>query len=317
MQELQASLDQTRTELEALEKNFQDTQAELKQVKSDYQALQKDAQNVISITRERDQLRVSNEELAASISKLEGDNSSLMKTGVIKWFLAAMSLERFAEIAVASNDPSAEAMVTIGYLDGGGEPRFFEGILKGKIVFPRGMYGFGWDQVFVPEGFDETFGIRRGADPPYGVVLFDSSRRGMAFHPGVEVEIAFQVSDLSGKGITADGHVEVIHYCGREKEGDQWHPEFHRIAAVGRVPVLVELDPNAWQDVRVTLPVPETKGGYAAVLDLGRHGRRLVANFVRTHAVGAKRTQFPKQSLEAIDPEVLEGLGVQAIRMGI
>ncbi|MBN1275474.1 non-canonical purine NTP pyrophosphatase [Candidatus Woesearchaeota archaeon] len=76
----------------------------------------------------------------------------------IKWFLEAMSLERFAEIAVASQDPSAEAMVCIGYLAEGDEPVFFEGVLKGEVVFPRGERGFGWDKVFVPEGFDETFG---------------------------------------------------------------------------------------------------------------------------------------------------------------
>jgi len=33
-----------------------------------------------------------------------------------------------------------------------------EGIVKGRIVKePRGSYGFGYDPVFVPEGFEETF----------------------------------------------------------------------------------------------------------------------------------------------------------------
>ena len=87
-QELQASLDETRSELETLQKKYLDSQAALQHTKTDYQELQEDTQNVASITRERDQLRVNNEELTARISKLEEEVSSLMKTGIIKWFLA-------------------------------------------------------------------------------------------------------------------------------------------------------------------------------------------------------------------------------------
>jgi XTP/dITP diphosphohydrolase len=35
----------------------------------------------------------------------------------------------------------------------------FEGAVEGTIVkTPRGTDGFGYDPVFVPEGFDQTFG---------------------------------------------------------------------------------------------------------------------------------------------------------------
>jgi XTP/dITP diphosphohydrolase len=34
-----------------------------------------------------------------------------------------------------------------------------EGRIDGSLVFPpRGTLGFGYDPIFVPEGFDETFG---------------------------------------------------------------------------------------------------------------------------------------------------------------
>jgi XTP/dITP diphosphohydrolase len=45
----------------------------------------------------------------------------------------------------------------IGYTDGD-QIVFFEGEIKGKIVSPRGTGGFGWDQIFQPEGYDKTFG---------------------------------------------------------------------------------------------------------------------------------------------------------------
>ncbi len=54
-------------------------------------------------------------------------------------------------------DRSAEFRSVICYYDGILEAKFFEGILKGKIISsPRGEYGFGYDPVFLPEGHDKT-----------------------------------------------------------------------------------------------------------------------------------------------------------------
>lgn len=40
----------------------------------------------------------------------------------------------------------------------GGEERLFEGIVKGSIIEEkRGLSGFGYDPIFVPEGYAETF----------------------------------------------------------------------------------------------------------------------------------------------------------------
>ncbi len=40
-----------------------------------------------------------------------------------------------------------------------GEVHYFEGICKGTIITePRGTGGFGYDPIFVPEGYDKTFG---------------------------------------------------------------------------------------------------------------------------------------------------------------
>ena len=40
----------------------------------------------------------------------------------------------------------------------GGEEYLFEGIVKGEIIEEkRGSTGFGYDPIFVPEGFDKTF----------------------------------------------------------------------------------------------------------------------------------------------------------------
>ena len=40
-----------------------------------------------------------------------------------------------------------------------GSERNFEGRVEGRLVWPpRGSRGFGYDPIFIPEGFDITFG---------------------------------------------------------------------------------------------------------------------------------------------------------------
>jgi XTP/dITP diphosphohydrolase len=42
--------------------------------------------------------------------------------------------------------------------DATGGPAFFEGVCEGHIAFePRGAGGFGYDPLFIPEGFEQTF----------------------------------------------------------------------------------------------------------------------------------------------------------------
>ena len=50
------------------------------------------------------------------------------------------------------NEP-AQAVCSIGLSDG----KVFQGVIKGKIVKPKGKHGFGWDPIFQPDGYDKTF----------------------------------------------------------------------------------------------------------------------------------------------------------------
>jgi XTP/dITP diphosphohydrolase len=55
------------------------------------------------------------------------------------------------------SDRSAQFTTVIAVvLDG--EYHFFEGVIRGKIIdTPRGDNGFGYDPIFVPDGYDQTF----------------------------------------------------------------------------------------------------------------------------------------------------------------
>lgn len=51
---------------------------------------------------------------------------------------------------------NATAKCTFGYYDGS-LMKFFESSLKGKIADrPKGEGGFGWDKIFIPEGYSQT-----------------------------------------------------------------------------------------------------------------------------------------------------------------
>ena len=55
-------------------------------------------------------------------------------------------------------DHSAYAQCIYAYSEGvGKEPKLFVGRLNGQIVSPRGINRFGYDTIFMPEGFKRTF----------------------------------------------------------------------------------------------------------------------------------------------------------------
>lgn len=75
----------------------------------------------------------------------------------IKDFLKNMSHEKLSEVANISDDGRASAKCFIGYIDHNGITRIFTGEVRGRIVKPRGESNFGWDPVFMPDGFEKTF----------------------------------------------------------------------------------------------------------------------------------------------------------------
>jgi SH3 domain protein len=77
----------TKRELNSqLQKDLSKAQAELKSTSRSYQELKKNAENVVAITRERDDLHAGNAELAAKVDGLKEERDALMKSGAIKWF---------------------------------------------------------------------------------------------------------------------------------------------------------------------------------------------------------------------------------------
>ena len=76
---------------------------------------------------------------------------------LIKWFLKTIGNHGLAEIAHKLGENAAEAKTIIGYAKNTDEIYFFEGMIKGRVVPPRGSTNFGWDPIFQPSGHVHTF----------------------------------------------------------------------------------------------------------------------------------------------------------------
>jgi XTP/dITP diphosphohydrolase len=73
-------------------------------------------------------------------------------------FYAAMERVRSELAARNATDLSARFVCALALAHPDGETRVYEGEVRGALAFPpRGDKGFGYDPVFVPDGFDLTF----------------------------------------------------------------------------------------------------------------------------------------------------------------
>jgi len=77
---------------------------------------------------------------------------------LIKWFLTELHTDGLCKLIDGYDDRGAIASVKFGLYDG---EKFsvFEGQINGAIAnSPLGQQGFGWDPIFIPEGYAKTWG---------------------------------------------------------------------------------------------------------------------------------------------------------------
>jgi XTP/dITP diphosphohydrolase len=70
----------------------------------------------------------------------------------------AMLLGELAKIDAPGDQRRARFRCVLAVARGGQVLGTFEGVVEGKIAQqPRGSHGFGYDPIFIPDGFEETF----------------------------------------------------------------------------------------------------------------------------------------------------------------
>ncbi|MBI4139946.1 non-canonical purine NTP pyrophosphatase [Candidatus Woesearchaeota archaeon] len=76
---------------------------------------------------------------------------------LIKHYLK-LGLEETVQMLMPFKDKRAFAINTLGYAESiQSTHQYVDGIVRGTIVAPRGKTGFGWDPIFVPEGYGQTY----------------------------------------------------------------------------------------------------------------------------------------------------------------
>src|SRR5262245_50066420 len=89
---------------------------------------------------------------------------------LIKWFWQQVGLERICEIAHLLNNDRMRVVSYLTYVD---ESRLvhFTGEIRGTVApVPRGTRGFGWDAIFIEDGYDKTSAELKEADPTYHLI---------------------------------------------------------------------------------------------------------------------------------------------------
>jgi SH3 domain protein len=82
-----AELEESRDQAVKLQRDLHESNTALAEITKAHKALRENNKNVIAITDERNQLKLSNEKLSASVSTLETENNELLKKESIQWFL--------------------------------------------------------------------------------------------------------------------------------------------------------------------------------------------------------------------------------------
>jgi inosine triphosphate pyrophosphatase len=77
----------------------------------------------------------------------------------IKWFLEKLKPEGLYRMLEGFEDKAGYAQCIFAYFDGAtmSEPVLFDGRCPGTIVPPRVTSKFGWDPIFKPDGYEETY----------------------------------------------------------------------------------------------------------------------------------------------------------------
>ena len=76
---------------------------------------------------------------------------------LIKWFIDSVGNEGVLKMMDSETNRQAVAKTAVGFFDGK-QAQVFMGEIKGTIPTAiRGDGGFGWDPIFIPDGYDKSF----------------------------------------------------------------------------------------------------------------------------------------------------------------
>lgn len=76
---------------------------------------------------------------------------------LIRWFLKTVGCDGICQMMSGEKNREALAESVLVYGDGN-VTKVFLGRIKGSVPLkPKGKFGFGWDSIFIPQGYKKTF----------------------------------------------------------------------------------------------------------------------------------------------------------------
>jgi hypothetical protein len=167
------------------------------------------------------------------------------------------------------------------------------------------------------QAFEEVFDVelsQRGY--PFEANLVECDVPGKILWPGEQPRLTFAIRNNLDRVINTQGRIHVIRYGTKGIAGNIWLPELVRFEDVAGKSIEVDLEAGETTRIDYHPELPGTFGGYAFIVELAGHGRRVAATLARSVQVETEPQQYPAFSLDIKDPTILRRLGVQAIRMG-
>lgn len=166
----------------------------------------------------------------------------------------------------------------------------------------------------IPE-FGQTFGIDvNKSNFEVKAVLANTSLPGNILWPNDKGEFLIQLQNNLDKKVKVKGSVKVIAYATKGKAGDIWTPIMYKIAEVSSIAIEVTIEAKGYKNISLSPNIPEKFGAYALVADLGKYQRQFITSVVRTFSFENEKIQYPSFCLDNLHPDVLQRLGVHAIR---
>ena len=117
----------------------------------------------------RQALKLLDEEVFVEDTSLCYDALNGLPGPLVKWFIKNAGCRGLVDMLAAYENKTVYAKCYIGYgvpaRDGKKEKILvFEGSVKGRIVEPAGKSKFGFDPIFLPDGYEKTFAQMTGEE---------------------------------------------------------------------------------------------------------------------------------------------------------
>ena len=138
------------------------TDFDVKSKNIDIAEIQEVNEQVIVEENIRQALKLVNSEVFVEDVSLCYDALNGLPGPLIKWFVKTIGRRGLVDMLSAYKDKTAYAKCYVGYgipaRDGNATKiMVFEGSVKGRIVEPAGDSNFGFDPIFLPDGYEKTF----------------------------------------------------------------------------------------------------------------------------------------------------------------